>query len=61
MKKITVHSMYSVSEYILNLNNTITEKRYLSTNKERMYVHQKNDVSYDSIIRLFKSEKKYLK
>ena len=26
MKKITVHSMYSVSEYILNLNNTITEK-----------------------------------
>ena len=51
--------MYSVSEYILNLNNTITEKRYLSTNKERMYIHQKDDVSYDSIIRLFKSKKRY--
>ena len=53
MKKITVHSLYSVSEYILNLNKTITENRYLSTNKERIYIHRKDDISYKSIIKLF--------
>ena len=53
MKKITVHSLYSVSEYILNLNKTITENRFLSNNKEKTYIHRKDDISYKSIIKLF--------
>ena len=58
MKKITVHSLYSVSEYILNLNKTITENRFLSTNKLKTYTHRKDDLSYKSIIKLFDSKTK---
>ena len=58
MKKIKIQSLYSVSEYILNLNKTITENRFLSTNKEKTYIHRKDDLSYKSIIKLFDSKTK---
>jgi hypothetical protein len=57
MNKVVVHRIDSVSEYFLNLKNEILEKRYLTNNKDREYHFKKEDPSYQSLIKLFHSQK----
>ena len=51
MHKITVHNMNSVSEYCLDQNETITEKKYLSNNETKFYKYQKDNFGYSSILK----------
>jgi len=56
MKKITVHHLDSVSEYFLDLNNQITEIKYLSNNRIKDYVYQEDNPVFHSLIDLFYDE-----
>jgi len=56
MKKITVHNLDSVSEYFLDLNNQITEIKYLSNNRIKDYVYQEDNPVFHSLIDLFYDE-----
>ena len=58
MHKITVHDMNSVSEYYLDQDETITEKKYLSNNETKFYKYQKENFGYSSILKLFKLNNK---
>ena len=53
MKKITVHQYNSVSEYFLDDKKKITEVKYLSDNRTKDYVYDKENPVYDSLINLF--------
>ena len=46
--------MNSVSEYCLDQDETITEKKYLSNNETKLYKYQKDNFGYSSILKLFK-------
>ena len=50
--------MNSVSEYCLDQNETITEKKHLSNNETKFYKYQKDNFGYNSILKLFKLNKK---
>ena len=54
MKKITIHHLSSVSEYFLDQDKTITEKKHLSNNQIKFYKYQKHNFGYSSILKLFK-------
>ena len=58
MKKIIVHQINSVSEYCLDKDETITEKKYLSNNETKFYKYQKDNFGYSSILKLFKLNNK---
>ena len=58
MNKITIHNMNSVSEYCLDQNETITEKKYLSNNETKFYKYEKDNFGYSSILKLFKLNNK---
>jgi hypothetical protein len=50
--------MNSVSEYCLDQDETITEKKYLSNNETKFYKYQKDNFGYSSILKLFKLNNK---
>lgn len=58
MNKVIVHRIDSVSEYFLNFENEILEKRQLANNRDREYRFKKEDPSYESLIKLFQVEQK---
>jgi|TARA_X000000368_G_C23030618_1_gene712355 hypothetical protein len=58
MKKITIHHLSSVSEYCLDQDKTITEKKHLSNNEIKFYKYQKDNFGYSSILKLFKLNNK---
>ena len=57
MYKIIVHQINSVSEYCLDNDKTITEKKYLSNNKIKVYKYKKDNFEYYSILKIFQLKK----
>ncbi len=56
MKKIIVHKHNSVSEYFLNDKKQIIEVKYLSDNRTKDYIYDKENPVYDSLINLFSND-----
>ena len=57
MQKIVIHNLNSVSEYFLDQNKTIIEKKYLLNNKTKIYKYQKDNFGYSTLLKLFKPKK----
>ena len=57
MHKIIVHQINSVSESCLDNDKTITEKKYLSNNKIKVYKYKKDNFEYYSILKIFQLKK----
>tara|TARA_B100001248_G_C27331702_1_gene431756 strand:- start:687 stop:947 length:261 start_codon:yes stop_codon:yes gene_type:complete len=56
MKKIIVHKHNSVSEYFLDDKKQIIEVKYLSDNRTKDYIYDKENPVYDSLINLFSND-----
>ena len=56
MKKIIVHQYNSVSEYFLDDKKQIIEVKYLSDNRTKDYIYDKENPVYDSLINLFSND-----
>mgnify|MGYP001490165649 CR=1 FL=1 len=57
MQKIVIHNLNSVSEYCLDQNKTIIEKKYLLNNKTKIYKYQKDNFGYSTLLKLFNHKK----
>ena len=57
MLKITIHRTNSISEYCLNKDKTISEKKILSNNETKIYNYDKESYGYNLILKIFKLKK----